>query len=724
MKKLLIINIILLFTLDTFTVKAQWQQTNGPYGFSLSYGSTDDYRGSSVMAVEKSGIYLFAGVHGGVMVSTNNGNIWTRSLEVDSAFALKYNGINLYAGTESGFYLSTNNGATWTQSNAGLTNTTVLSFAVNGSSLFAGTRGGVFVSTNNGVSWSASYIGMPSTSVNALLVDGLNIFAGTNQGVYRSTNNGLTWGPMNSGMPSVYNIITSFTKIGINIFAGTLLNSSYSHIYLTTNGGINWTSADIGLPTPYPGTGSFVSSVGMKLFAGSTYGMYQSLDNGATWTTNNNSFGKIITLFTDGTNLYQGGKTGLYLSTDNGNSWKNLGLGAANTVNALATNGTKIFAATGNGIYFTSNDGNTWEKSLIPSMPSGLINQRAYIPRSFNAIAVNGSNVFASSPDGSGGGAGGQGTLWRSIDGGISWDRIISDTLSNDTIISALGIWSSKVFAGTNTGLYSSVDNGNSWTLLTNGLPTGGTYYRTIVPSGPVIFVTNMSGTYLSTDGVNWTNANVIPAGFMSAGVVLSANGPNIYANTCFSNNYGSTWTPWTLPYNTNSLIVKGDTLISLRDRNTGSDNSWISLDNGATWDTISQGIEDCQYMGALIVKGNNVFAASGEHWGMYSFTDWGCEVQNNGVFRADLSTIVLGITEAKENSDLLVYPNPTNSSLTINTSVNYSSIQIVNMLGQFVFTKEKSISLNVSSLPGGIYFIQLVDTKGSVIGKEKFVKE
>jgi len=45
-------------------------------------------------------------------------------------------------------------------------------------------------------------------------------------------------------------------------------------------------------------------------------------------------------------------------------------------------------------------------------------------------------------------------------------------------------------------------------------------------------------------------------------------------------------------------------------------------------------------------------------------------------------------------------------------------------MLGQLVFTKEKSTLLNLTSLPGGIYFIQLLDNKGSVIGKEKFVRE
>lgn len=81
------------------------------------------------------------------------------------------------------------------------------------------------------------------------------------------------------------------------------------------------------------------------------------------------------------------------------------------------------------------------------------------------------------------------------------------------------------------------------------------------------------------------------------------------------------------------------------------------------------------------------------------------------------------GIEEVDNNS-FTVYPNPTNSTLTINTKAIYSSVQIVNMLGQVVFTKEKSTSLNVSSLPSGIYFIQLVDNKGSVIGNKKFVKE
>ena len=114
--------------------------------------------------------------------------------------------------------------------------------------------------------------------------------------------------------------------------------------------------------------------------------------------------------------------------------------------------------------------------------------------------------------------------------------------------------------------------------------------------------------------------------------------------------------------------------------------------------------------------------AGAGTHIITYTYTDI-----NSCANTAEITMVVIlctGINVVSNTASFTVYPNPTNSSLTINTSVNYSSIQIINMLGQVVFTKEKSTLLNLTSLPGGIYFIQLLDNKGSVIGKEKFVRE
>ena len=139
---------------------------------------------------------------------------------------------------------------------------------------------------------------------------------------------------------------------------------------------------------------------------------------------------------------------------------------------------------------------------------------------------------------------------------------------------------------------------------------------------------------------------------------------------------------------------------------------SLIALPLGGTW--TGAGIVGTTFSPSV--------AGAGTHIITYTYTDINaCANTAEITMVVDLCT---GINAVSNTASFTVYPNPTNSSLTINTSVNYSSIQIVNMLGQFVFTKEKSISLNVSSLPSGIYFIQLVDTKGSVIGKEKFVKE
>jgi len=100
---------------------------------------------------------------------------------------LAVSGTNLFAGTWSGgVFHSTNNGTSWTAVNPGLTNTSVYSLAVLGTILFAGTDGGVFLSTDNGTSWTAVNNGLTDTLVTSLAVSGANLFAGTSTaGVWR-----------------------------------------------------------------------------------------------------------------------------------------------------------------------------------------------------------------------------------------------------------------------------------------------------------------------------------------------------------------------------------------------------------------------------------------------------------------------------------------------------------------------------------------------------------
>ena len=148
---------------------AQWVQTNGPFAvrvYSLAVSDTN----------------LFAGVDGGVYLSTNNGTSWT-SIYAGYVDALLRSGGNLFAGSYEGVLLSTNNGTSWSTVNTGLTNTIVLSLAVSGTNLFAGIGvGGVFLSTNNGTGWTGINRGLTNSVVWSLAVSGTSLFAGTEGG--------------------------------------------------------------------------------------------------------------------------------------------------------------------------------------------------------------------------------------------------------------------------------------------------------------------------------------------------------------------------------------------------------------------------------------------------------------------------------------------------------------------------------------------------------------
>ena len=212
---------VIFFTLVT---KAQWQQTNGPYGGPIS-------------CFVFSGNNIFAGSpYGGVFFSADNGNSWisvNNGLTDIQITSLVVIGTNIFAGTSSsGVFLSTNDGGIWIPVNTGMTgyDLMITCLAINGTTIFAGTYNGIFSSSNSGESWiKKSYI----TSVRSILVSGTNIFAANYNGVYLSTNNGTSWTLKNTGLTS--HNISCLALSGSNIFAGT--SNPAAGVFLSTNNG-------------------------------------------------------------------------------------------------------------------------------------------------------------------------------------------------------------------------------------------------------------------------------------------------------------------------------------------------------------------------------------------------------------------------------------------------------------------------------------------------------
>ena len=127
--------IFLVLLIWTFEIKAQWVQTNGPYG---GYVTALKVSGSNIFA----GTWIKDNSTGGVFLSTDNGLNWSEAgLKTISVMSFAESGNYILAGTSGhGVFLSSDNGSNWSGANNNyvLSNTVVKSFVINGSNIFCG----------------------------------------------------------------------------------------------------------------------------------------------------------------------------------------------------------------------------------------------------------------------------------------------------------------------------------------------------------------------------------------------------------------------------------------------------------------------------------------------------------------------------------------------------------------------------------------------------------
>jgi len=113
------------------------------------------------------------------------------------------------------------------------------------------------------------------------------------------------------------------------------------------------------------------------------------------------------------------------------------------------------------------------------------------------------------------------------------------------------------------------------------------------------------------------------------------------------------------------------------------------------------------------------------------------CYVHSNGIYcvyvidsdgcrdSSCVSVDVLSINKFNTNVNVIsIYPNPSTSSLTIETPQN-STIEIINLEGQIVKSlagKAGNTTIDVSAIPAGIYFVEIKSEK--VVTVKKFIKE
>jgi pimeloyl-ACP methyl ester carboxylesterase len=263
-----------------------------------------------------------------ISLSTNiSGQDYWQKISDLAANTMIINSSNhIFVGTyDKGIYRSTNNGISWIQTNSGLTNFVISSFAISpeGYILCATLGGGIFRSTNNGDSWSS--INSPRSYLTRIKYNAQGLFVCDGHwcgGIYRSTDNGISWIDLNIPAGCTNDFVVNNSG---HLIVGTGTNG----IYKTTNMGLSWTNVSGGNVNLM-----CINSQGI-IFAATTTGLLRTTNNCVTWINVNNNLptnavavNSIDRVFMS---TYNNSLSGASISTDNGNTWVQINSGIPGT---------------------------------------------------------------------------------------------------------------------------------------------------------------------------------------------------------------------------------------------------------------------------------------------------------------------------------------------------------------------------------------------------------
>lgn len=570
-------------------------------------------------------------------------------------------------------YKTTNAGANWNQIYSLPSGFTPSQIAVVTSNVIIVTAhknfdgdGAIFRSGDAGAIWTQIPALDPDPAncpVYSLAIDPANsdnIYAGGRKYFFKSTNMGATWTPVD--VSGTLGSAGSRT-IMLTVKSGSeLLAYNGLYLYKSLNSGDTWSQLGKIDPTALAGAGGFgdliYDSTGGILYLPDAYGsgIYKSTDCAVFESVNENIRGVRFTYITHShieKNLfYAGSDIDLYRSTDTGNSWvlmktvnglRGLGGGdiivhpsSSNVVYACQSS-TRMAGTSdpGGPLVCKSTDyGDTWQRIYQFPDNMGPVLKFAFDPANPD-IMYAGTGGCMMSPMASDG-------FYRSVDGGVNWQRIafdncvvsqvVVDTGNPNIIYIAKGLFSLQPGPGT-TGVYKSVNGGNNWDKLS-------------IPDDIA------TGMMLDPD-----NTNIIYATMKSQGLYKSIDAGNTW-NNLFSPGEGLSAFAVTNSTDGQKVLFAATTIGKI----------YISIDDGNYWQLYTGGFDAIN----VLCPGS-----------LYAGTE-------SGLYSIDVSLLGLG-SGPSDTIKIKVYPNPFNPKLGGNitfdklSATGQTTIRIYAVTGELV---------------------------------------
>jgi hypothetical protein len=700
MKKYLLLFALIAFSLNTCF--AQWTNS-GP-----------EWSGSSKIKQDGNRLYLYGSR---LYKSDNNGNTW----EILNTPSVTFNDLlfqtgKIIAATSKGIFVSYNNGLDWISHNTGITDSAngVKCLGALGSRLFAGTLSKAYYSDNNGISWSVSSPASMGQCLGFTFSNNVVILA-TNIGIKRSTDNGLTYTTSNNGISGTNPVIITVLNFSNEIFCQKGLSLE---IYKSTDDGQSWQLANSGITGAVT---AFTINVTNSICNLSTSaGIFELNSTSGTWSLNNLSIGVTRGILHYNNNRYFAlTSSSDLIKTDNtGISWE------VNQINVYMNRIDKLTTTMNNQLFGISNAlGGAY---LFNSLSSNWSRFTAFLfdfggttatiaSTKVNCIEYGAGNKYY---------IGTEGGVWSSIDSGATWLQhhtglpITNSTFSYKTV-NDLYINGYVIIAATSLGIYRSTDQANTWTQV-SALNTADLHKY-----GSYLYATG-NGVYRSNDnGLTWTAfAGATSGGPFSiisgaGGKIFTAGGSVfLYADTTANSFTSGVGTGDFFGYENLLFLYAGgkvnyyDVTISLSNLVNISDNLpcyYASQAQGCIISYMSTipGVVD------ICVLGDNLWiGTAGFSTFKRSLADFGFPVANTN--------------DEIENKEIKIYPNPTTNNFTIQNATLNGIVNIFNMQGSKVFNKKltvKSENISIEQLSNGIYFYQITDNDGNILGQGKVIK-